>query len=266
MTVRIDLGGRTALVSGSTAGIGRAILEGLAGAGADVVVNGRTQEAVDTAVAEMRAAHPGVTVRGVAADVSSADGCAAMTAAVGDIDILVNNVATFSASAFLDLADEEWNRYWETNVMSGVRLSRAYLRGMLARDWGRIVFISSESAQRVPKDMVHYGTTKMAQIALARGLAEAAAGTGVTVNSVLPDPTTSRAVGGFLGAVAKKQGVTPEEVGAGFLRTNKPTSLLHRFAAPQEVANMVVYVCSPQASATTGAALLVEGGVVGTTL
>lgn len=264
--MRIDLSGKTALVTGSTAGIGRATIEGLAGAGARVIVNGRTQAAVDGAVAEIRAAFPGVTVDGVAADVSSAAGCDAMVAAVKDVDILVNNVATFSATPFLDLADDEWNRYWETNVMSGVRLSRAYMRGMLERNWGRIVFISSESAQRVPKEMVHYGTTKMAQIALARGLAEAAAGTGVTVNSVLPGPTTSRAVGGFLNAVAKKQGVTPEEIGAGFLKSNKPTSLLHRFATPEEVANMIVYVCSPQASATTGAAMLVEGGVVGTTL
>ncbi|MGE0667794.1 MAG: SDR family NAD(P)-dependent oxidoreductase [Sphingomonadales bacterium] len=264
--MRIDLSGKTALVTGSTAGIGRAILEGLAGAGARVIVNGRTQEAVDSAVAEMKASHPGVTVEGIAADVSNAAGCDALIAAVGDVDILVNNVATFSATPFLDLADDEWNRYWETNVMSGVRMSRACMRGMLERDWGRIVFISSESAQRVPKEMVHYGTTKMAQIALARGLAEAAAGTGVTVNSVLPGPTTSRAVGGFLNAVAKKQGVTPEEVGAGFLKSNKPTSLLHRFASTEEVANMVVYICSPQASATTGAAMLVEGGVVGTTL
>ncbi len=264
--MRIDLSGKTALVTGSTAGIGRATIEGLAGAGARVIVNGRTQAAVDGAVAEIKTAFPGVTVDGVAADVSSAAGCEALIAAVKDVDILVNNVATFSATPFLDLADDEWNRYWETNVMSGVRLSRAYMRGMLERDWGRIVFISSESAQRVPKEMVHYGTTKMAQIALARGLAEAAAGTGVTVNSVLPGPTTSRAVGGFLDAVAKKQGVTPEEIGAGFLKANKPTSLLHRFATPEEVANMIVYVCSPQASATTGAAMLVEGGVVGTTL
>jgi NAD(P)-dependent dehydrogenase (short-subunit alcohol dehydrogenase family) len=264
--MRIDLSGKIALVTGSTAGIGRAILDGLAGAGARVIVNGRTQDAVDKAVAEVRAAHPGTAVDGIAADVSNAAGCDAVAAAIEDVDILVNNVATFSATPFLDLADDEWNRYWETNVMSGVRMSRRYMRGMLARNWGRIVFISSESAQRVPKEMVHYGTTKMAQIALARGLAEAAAGTGVTVNSVLPGPTTSRSVGGFLDAVAKKQGVTPEEVGAGFLRNNKPTSILHRFATPEEVANMVVYICSPQASATTGAAMLVEGGVVGTTL
>lgn len=264
--MRIDLSGKTALVTGSTAGIGRATIEGLAGAGARVIVNGRTQAAVDGAVAEIKGAFPGVTVDGVAADVSSAAGCDVVIAAVKEVDILVNNVATFSATPFLDLADDEWTRYWETNVMSGVRMSRAYMRGMLERDWGRIVFISSESAQRVPKDMVHYGTTKMAQIALARGLAEAAAGTGVTVNSVLPGPTTSRSVGGFLNAVARKQGVTPEEVGAGFLKGNKPTSLLHRFATPEEVANMIVYVCSPQASATTGAAMLVEGGVVGTTL
>ncbi|MEN3976673.1 SDR family oxidoreductase [Emcibacter sp. SYSU 3D8] len=264
--MRIDLGGKTALVTGSTAGIGRAILEGLAGAGADIVVNGRTQAAVDQAVSELGAAYPAVSVRGVAADISGADGCAAVTAVVKDVDILVNNVATFSASPFLDLADGEWTRYWETNVMSGVRMSRAYMGGMLTRNWGRIVFISSESAQRVPRDMVHYGTTKMAQIALARGLAESAAGTGVTVNSVLPGPTTSRAVGGFVNAVSKKQGITPEAFGETFLKTQKPTSILHRFTTPEEVANMVVYVCSPQASATTGAAMLVEGGVVGTAL
>lgn len=264
--MRIDLSGKTALVTGSTAGIGRATVEGLAGSGARVIVNGRTQEAVDKAVAELQAAYPAVTVSGIAADVSGAAGCEALVAAIRDVDILVNNVATFSGQDFLDIPDDEWNRYWETNVMSGVRLARAYMRGMLERNWGRIVFISSESAQRVSKEMVHYGTTKMAQIALARGLAEAAAGTGVTVNSVLPGPTTSRAVGGFLDAVARKQGVTPEEIGAGFLKNNKPTSLLHRFATPEEVANMIVYVCSPQASATTGAAMLVEGGVVGTTL
>ena len=264
--MRIDLGGKTALVTGSTAGIGRGAIEGLAAAGARVIVNGRTQAAVDQAVAELKAAFPGAAVDGVAADVSNAEGCAAMVAAVGDVDILVNNVATFAPKAFVDLPDEEWQSYWETNVMSGVRLSRAYLGGMMARNWGRIVFISSESAQRVPRDMVHYGTTKMAQIALARGLAETAAGTGVTVNSVLPGPTMSRAVGGFVDAFSKKQGITPQEFGANFLRDHKPTSILHRMATVEEVANMIVYVCSPQASATTGAALLVEGGIVGTTI
>ena len=264
--MHIDLHGKTALVTGSTAGIGRAIAEGLVASGARVIINGRKRKDVDDAVGDIKATIPGASVDGVVADVSSAEGCGELIAAVPQVDILVNNVAIFGPSAFLDLSDEEWNRYWDVNVMSGVRLSRAYLGGMLDRDWGRIVFISSESAQRVPPDMVHYGTTKMAQIALARGLAEAAAGTGVTVNTVQPGPTDSRAVGGYMDALAEKKGISGDEARALFIKKQKPTSVLQRFTSVEEVANMVVYVCSPQASGTTGAALRVEGGIVGTTI
>jgi NAD(P)-dependent dehydrogenase (short-subunit alcohol dehydrogenase family) len=260
--MKIDLSGKTALVTGSTAGIGRAIAEGLARAGAEVVVNGRKPATVEKVVAEVSAAVPGAKVRGAAADVSTAAGCEALAKAVPSVDILVNNAGIFEPKPFTDIPDADWTRFFETNVMSGVRLSRAYLPGMLERNWGRIIFISSESGLQIPKEMIHYGLTKTAQLALSRGLAELTSGTGVTVNSVLPGPTRSDGVEEFLVAMAKDAGQTPDEMARGFVKTLRPTSLLERFASVEEVANMVVYVASKQASATNGAALRVDGGVV----
>ncbi|MEI9900002.1 MAG: SDR family NAD(P)-dependent oxidoreductase [Hyphomicrobium sp.] len=258
----IDLNGKTALVTGSTEGIGRAIAKGLAAAGAEVVLNGRKPEKVEAAVAKLVAEVPGGKVRGVAGDVGTAEGCAALVAAVPQVDILVNNAGIFEPKPFFDIPDADWTRFYEVNVMSGVRLSRALLPGMLKRDWGRIVFISSESAIQIPPEMIHYGMTKTAQLAISRGLAEMTAGSGVTVNTVLPGPTRSEGVEDFLAAMAKEAKTSVETMAAEFVKTHRPTSLLQRFATVDEVANMVVYVASPQASATNGAALRVDGGVV----
>lgn len=260
--MKIDLTGKTALVSGSTAGIGRAIAEGLAGAGATVIVNGRKQETVDKAVAAIAQAAPGARVRGVAADVSTAQGCDAIVSAAPHVDILVNNAGIFEPKVVFDISDADWTRFFETNVMSGVRLSRAYMPGMLERNWGRIIFISSESGLQIPKEMIQYGVTKTAQLALARGLAEVSAGSGVTVNSVLPGPTRSDGVEVFLEAMAKDAGKAPDDMARDFVMMHRPTSLLQRFATVEEVANMVVYAASKEASATNGAALRVDGGVV----
>jgi NAD(P)-dependent dehydrogenase (short-subunit alcohol dehydrogenase family) len=262
--MKIDLFGKTALVTGSTAGIGFAIAKGLAGAGTDVVVNGRTQAAVDRAIAVLTEAVPGASIRGVAADLATAEGCDVVINAAPDVDILVNNVGIFAMQDFFDIPDDEWARFFDVNVMSGVRLSRAYLKAMMARGWGRIVFISSESAINIPPEMVHYGFTKTAQLAVSRGLAKIARGSGVTVNAVLPGPTLSDGVAVFLKDMAEKMGKSIEEVGTEFIKTHRPSSIIGRMATVDEVANMVVYVCSPQASATTGAALRVEGGVVDT--
>ena len=260
--MKIDLSGKTALITGSTAGIGRAIAEGLARTGAAVVVNGRKQQKVDAVVGEIKSAISGAKVRGVAADVSSAAGCAAMVAAVPEVDILINNAGIFEPKPFEEIPDADWTRFFETNVMSGVRLSRAYLPAMLKRGWGRIIFISSESGLQIPKEMIHYGLTKTAQLSLSRGLAELTSGTGVTVNSVLPGPTRSDGVEVFLGSLAKDAGQSADEFAKGFVKTLRPTSLLERFASVEEVANMVVYAASKEASATNGAALRVDGGVV----
>jgi NAD(P)-dependent dehydrogenase (short-subunit alcohol dehydrogenase family) len=259
--MKIDLTGKTALVTGSTAGIGLAIAKGLAQANANVVVNGRRAESVDKAVAAV-ADIAGAKTCGVAADVSTADGCAAILEAVRAVDILVNNAGIFEPKSFFDIPDADWTRFFETNVMSGVRLARAYMPGMIERNWGRIIFISSESGLQIPKEMIHYGMTKTAQLALSRGLAELSSGTGVTVNSVLPGPTRSDGVEDFLVAMAKNAGVSTDEMARDFVKTERPTSLLERFATVEEVANMVVYAASKQASATNGAALRVDGGVV----
>lgn len=260
--MQIDLKGKTALVTGSTEGIGYAIAKGLAQSGAAVILNGRKQEKSDAAAAKLAAEVPGAKVRGIAGDVGTADGCAALAAVAGQVDILINNAGIFAPQPFLEIPDSEWMRFYEVNVMSGVRLSRAFLPAMLKRDWGRIVFISSESAVQIPPEMVHYGMTKTAQLAVSRGLAEMTAGTGVTVNSVLPGPTRSEGVEDFLAAMAKQAGQTIEAAAAGFVKAHRPTSLLQRFATVEEVANMVVYVASTQAAATNGAALRVDGGVV----
>jgi NAD(P)-dependent dehydrogenase (short-subunit alcohol dehydrogenase family) len=262
--MNIDLTGKTAIVTGSTIGIGHAIAIGLAKAGASVVVNGRKQDAVDAAVAAIREAAPGATVEGVAADLGASEGAAALVAAVPQPDILVNNVGVFKPIDFFEIPDEEWSRVFEINVMSGVRLSRAYAQGMAERGWGRIVFISSESAINIPVEMIQYGFSKTAQLAVARGLAKRMAGTGVTVNSVLPGPTLSEGVAEMLKDEVAKTGQSLEEVGAAFVKAHRPSSIIQRAATVDEVANMVVYVCSKEASATTGAALRVDGGTVDT--
>jgi NAD(P)-dependent dehydrogenase (short-subunit alcohol dehydrogenase family) len=263
--MKIDLSGKTALVTGSTSGIGHAIVKGLAVAGANVVVNGRTQAKVDTAVAAIAgAAGPGAKVAGVAADVSTAAGCETLVETLPDVDILINNAGIYEPKGFLDIPDDDWSRFFEVNVMSGVRLARAYLPGMLKRNWGRIVFISSESALNIPKEMIHYGTTKTAQLAVSRGLAEMTRGTAVTVNAVLPGPTMSEGVETFVKDLAKQNGQSVEEAASQFVKQFRPTSLLQRFASVEEIANMVVYVSSKEASATNGAALRAEGGIIQT--
>ena len=255
--MNIDLSGRHAVVTGSTAGIGLAIVTGLAQSGAAVTLNGRSQARVDAAIAAVRKQAPEATVAGVAADLGAADGVAAFLGKVPKADILVNNLGIFDPKPFADIPDAEWQRFFDTNVMSGVRMSRAYLPGMVAAGWGRVVFISSESGLNIPKEMVHYGMTKTAQLAISRGLAETVANTGVTVNAVLPGPTLSEGVAAMLGG-----GGDPEAAGRRFVEQYRPTSLTGRLATVEEVANMVVYVCSPLSSATSGANLRVDGGVV----
>jgi NAD(P)-dependent dehydrogenase (short-subunit alcohol dehydrogenase family) len=262
--MKIDLSGKTALVTGSTSGIGNAIARGLAAAGASVVVNGRTQAKVDAAVGATTKAVPGSKVRGVAADVSTIAGCEALVAALPDTDILINNAGIFEPKGFFDILDEDWSRFFEVNVMSGVRLARAYMPGMLKRNWGRIVFISSESALNIPKEMIHYGMSKTAQLAVSRGLAEMTRGTAVTVNSVLPGPTMSEGVEAFVKDLARQNGQSVEEAASQFIRQFRPTSLLQRFATVEEIANMVVYVASKESSSTNGAALRAEGGIIQT--
>ncbi|MEA2882510.1 MAG: hypothetical protein QOH32_1766 [Bradyrhizobium sp.] len=262
--MKIDLSGKTALVTGSTSGIGHAIAKGLAFAGASVVVNGRSQARVDAAAAALARAVPHGKVRGIAGDVSAAAGCSALVTALPDVDILINNAGIFEPRGFFDITDEDWTRFFEVNVMSGVRLSRAYMQGMLKRNWGRIVFISSESALNIPKEMIHYGVTKTAQLAVSRGLAEMTRGTAVTVNAVLPGPTMSEGVETFVKDLARQNGQSVEEAASQFVKQFRPTSLLQRFASVDEIANMVVYISSKEASATNGAALRAEGGIVQT--
>lgn len=258
----LDLGleGKLALVSGSTSGIGYAIARALLEEGADVIVNGRSQESVDRAIASLTEATGRVPL-GFPADMSTAEGTQAIFEAHPNVDILVNNVGTYGSAPFEESTDEEWYRLFDLNVMSGVRLSRLYLPHMREQDWGRIVFISSESAYHIPADSIHYGMTKAAQIAVARGLAEATAETGITVNSVLPGPTRTAAADQFLRASAES-GADEREVERQFFVNARPTSLLMRFADPAEVAAMVAYVVSEKASATTGAALRVDGGTI----
>ncbi|MGM4928483.1 SDR family NAD(P)-dependent oxidoreductase [Tardiphaga sp. 619_E2_N8_5] len=262
--MKIDLTGKTALVTGSTSGIGHAIAKGLAATGAQVVVNGRSQGKVDAAIATITKVVPGAKVKGVAADVSTAEGCNALASALPEVDILINNAGIFEPKGFFDIPDEDWTRFFEVNVMSGIRLSRAYMQGMLKRNWGRIVFISSESGLNIPGEMIHYGMTKTAQLAISRGLAELTKGTAVTVNSVLPGPTMSEGVETFVKDLAKQNGQSVEEAAANFVKQHRSTSLIQRFATVEEIANMVVYVSSKEASVTNGAALRAEGGIVQT--
>ncbi len=258
----IDLTGRKAIVTGSTAGIGRAIAEGLLAAGASVAINGRGQERVANALGELKRQFPKAEIAGVAADLATAEGAAALFAQVPDADILVNNVGSAAPKPFLDLTDADWLSIFGLNVMSGVRMTRHYLPAMVSRGWGRIVFISSESAVNIPKEMIDYGMTKTAQLAVSRGVAESVAGTGVTVNAILPGPTRSEILGNWMKSASDAKGISQDEAEQQFLKENRPTSLIGRFATTEEVANLVVYVCSAQASATTGAALRVDGGVV----
>jgi NAD(P)-dependent dehydrogenase (short-subunit alcohol dehydrogenase family) len=260
--MKIDLTGKHAVVTGSTGGIGFAIAKGLAAAGASVAINGRADAKVQQAVAALKKQLPQANVEGVAADLATAAGVDAFVKRVKQADILVNNLGIFEPKNFEDIPDEDWFRFFETNVMSGIRMSRAYIPGMKAKDWGRIVFISSESGLNIPLEMIHYGMTKTAQIAVARGLAESLAGTGVTVNSVLPGPTRSEGVIDFFGKMAQEQGVSHEQMENDFIAQHRPTSIIRRLASVDEVANMVVYACSKEASATTGAALRVEGGLL----
>jgi NAD(P)-dependent dehydrogenase (short-subunit alcohol dehydrogenase family) len=260
--MNIDLTGKQAVVTGSTSGIGFAIARGLAMSGAAVLINGRSQKNVDAATRRLREEVPQGKVEGVVADLGAAPGVAAFVARVAETDILINNLGIFEPKPFAEISDADWQRFFETNVMSGVRMSRHYLPGMVKRGWGRVVFISSESGLNIPVEMVHYGMTKTAQLAISRGLAESVAGTGVTVNAVLPGPTRSDGVVDFFAKLATERGVPVEQLENEFVTTHRPTSLIKRIATVEEVANMVVYVCSPQASATTGAALRVDGGVV----
>ena len=257
--MRIDLSERRALVTGSTSGIGRAIAAGMARAGAEVVVNGRTQERAETVAAEIAEANDaGGRVRGVGADVGTADGCAALIAAVPEVDVLVNNAGAFELQPVFEITDEDWTRFFEVNVMSGVRLARHHAPRMAERGWGRIQFTSSESALQIPTEMVHYGMTKTALLAVSRGMAQEVRATGVTINCLLPGPTLTEGVAAMFDAPDDDL----EEAGRAFVASARPTSLIERLASPEEVANLSVYLASEQASATTGAALRVDGGVV----
>jgi NAD(P)-dependent dehydrogenase (short-subunit alcohol dehydrogenase family) len=257
----LQLGKKIALVTGSTAGIGNAIATALAREGASVIINGRTSTTVDTVVATLKSATGGNVV-GFAGDVSVASVAEDLARKHPKVDILVNNLGIFEVRAFEEITDADWLRFFDVNVLSGARLSRLYLPGMRKRNWGRIIFISSESGLQIPAEMVHYGMTKAAQIAVARGLAETTAGTGITVNSVLPGPTRSRGVADFVADWALKSGKSAKTVEDEFFKSARPTSLLKRFASPEEVAALVTFVASPLSAATNGAALRVDGGVV----
>jgi NAD(P)-dependent dehydrogenase (short-subunit alcohol dehydrogenase family) len=262
--VDVDLGlkGKRALVTGSTAGIGLATARGLAAEGARVWINGRTAQRVNAAVTELTREMPGAELEALPGDLGNAAGATAAITRVPELEILVNNLGIFQPKPFEEITDADWLRFFEVNVLSGIRLARHYVRGMRERNWGRIVFVSSESAVQIPTEMIHYGMTKTAQLAVSRGLAETLAGTNVTVNSVLPGPTASEGVGEFLSQLASSRGVDTGIIEREFFEHARPSSILQRFASPNEVAAMIVYVCSAQASATTGAALRVDGGVV----
>jgi NAD(P)-dependent dehydrogenase (short-subunit alcohol dehydrogenase family) len=258
----LQLKGKLALVTGSTVGIGFAIAEGLAREQATVIVNGRSKDRAAKAVENIQKKIPEAKVDAFVADLSTTNGFEALQSAYPELDILVNNLGIFNPQPFEEISDDEWRRFFEVNVLSGVRLSRHYLPRMKKKGWGRIVFISSESALQIPVEMIHYGFTKTAQLAISRGLAESTIGTGVTVNSVLPGPTASEGVTEFVGKLASQTNQTASEFEKFFFERVRPSSLLQRFETPEEVANLVVYICSPLASATNGAALRVDGGVL----
>jgi NAD(P)-dependent dehydrogenase (short-subunit alcohol dehydrogenase family) len=256
------LKGKKAVVSGSTAGIGLAIATTLAMEGASVVVNGRTEARVNAALEKIRQHHKTADLQGIAADLATASGVEAFIKLAPRADVLINNLGIFEPKPFAEIPDADWLRFFEVNVLSGVRLSRHYLPGMLKNNWGRIIFISSESAMQVPAEMIHYGMTKTAQVAVARGLAESVAGTGVTVNSVLPGPTASEGVSGFLDSLAKQRNLSTAEIEREFFKSARPTSLLKRFETPEEIAAVVAFVASAQSAAISGATVRAEGGVI----
>ncbi|WP_116963755.1 SDR family NAD(P)-dependent oxidoreductase [Fastidiosibacter lacustris] len=255
----IDLSRRIALITGSTAGIGLAIAKALHHAGADIIINGRTDKRVEAAVTLFSTQE---RVRGIAADVGTSAGCEKLFAKIPHVDILINNTGVFEPKPVFEISDAEWEKFFAINVMSGIRLSRHYIPNMIEQQWGRVVFISSESAIQIPPEMVHYGMTKTAQLAIARGFAETVAGNGVTVNSVLPGPTLSEGVEKFIREMVPDPALTLEEASREFIKQARSTSLLGRMTSAEEVANMVVYLCSYKASATTGAAVRVDGGVL----
>jgi NAD(P)-dependent dehydrogenase (short-subunit alcohol dehydrogenase family) len=257
-----QLDNKLCLVTGSTAGIGLAIATALAGEGAEVIINGRTDDRVAEAIEKIEAKHPKAKLQAFAGDLSLVENVEEVDARFRRLDVLVNNLGMYEPKPFKDITDDDWRKIIEVNFFSGVRLSRTFLPGMLNRNWGRIIFISSESAVQIPAEMIHYGVTKTMQIALSRGLAETTIGTGVTVNSVLPGPTRSEGVEGFVKNMAAQQGKSVAEVEKDFFKNVRPSSLLQRFATNEEVANLVAYVASPLSAATNGAALRVDGGVV----
>jgi NAD(P)-dependent dehydrogenase (short-subunit alcohol dehydrogenase family) len=260
--MNLGIQGKLAVVSGSTAGIGFAIASTLAQEGTRVVINGRTEARVTTAVEKIRQRMKGAELIGVAADLGTAAGVDAFVKQVPEADILVNNLGIFEPKPFLEIPDDDWLRFFEVNVLSGVRLTRQYLPGMLQKNWGRVIFISSESAQQIPPEMIHYGMTKTAQVAIARGVAQSVVATGVTANSILVGPTASEGAGEFVQSMARQQGITPAEVERQFFANIRPSSLLKRFETPEEVAAVVAFVASTQAVAINGSAVRAEAGVV----
>ncbi|EPE98311.1 MULTISPECIES: SDR family NAD(P)-dependent oxidoreductase [Rhizobium] len=262
--MQIDLTGKRALVTGSTEGIGYAIARQLSRAGADVVVNGRSEDKTAKAAERLKGEGARGSVKSAAADLSTAEGCAALVAQVPQVDILINNAGIFQPIDFFDASDEVWDRHWQVNVMSAVRLARAYLPGMQTLNWGRVIFLASESGFNIPVEMIHYGVSKTADIAVARGLAKRMAGTGITVNSVLPGPTLSEGVEAMLADEQAKTGLPLEEIAAAFVKQHRGSSIIQRATSVEEVANLVTYLASPFASATTGASVRVDGGVIDT--
>jgi len=258
----LKLGGRRALVTGSTAGIGYAIARGLAAEGAAVVVTGRTRTSVDGALGRLRKELPKASCDGIAADCASAAGAEQVFERVADVDILVNNLGIYERKPFFEIPDADWMRLYEVNVLSGVRFARRYAPAMAKRGWGRIVFVSSESALNIPREMIHYGMSKTAQLSISHGLAMELSGTGVTVNALLPGPTRTENTERLRAERAQAAGKTVAEIEADFFKTFRPSSILKRFTSAEEVANLAVYLCSDASSATTGAALRADGGVV----
>jgi NAD(P)-dependent dehydrogenase (short-subunit alcohol dehydrogenase family) len=258
----LQLKDKTAFVSGSTAGIGYAIAKRLVAEGTQVIINGRSKQTVDKAVEDLKHTEKNALVSGIAADFSKVDEVNQLIESLPEIDILINNAGIFEPKSFTEIPDKDWFHFFEVNVMSGIRLSRHCFPKMLAKNWGRIIFISSESAVFIPEEMIHYGVTKTAQLAVSRGLAELTKGTAVTINSILPGPTLSQGAGAFIEDISKRDHISPKQVEADFFKNMRPTSLLQRFASVEEVANTVVYYASPLASATNGASIRVEGGLI----
>ena len=258
----LQLNGKTALVSGSTLGIGLAVASTLAREGATVIVNGRTQTHVDEAIARITKDNPNAKLRSAAGDLSTVQGVESVAKIFPDVDILVNSLGTFEAKSFFDITDADWQRMWDTNVMAGARLSRQYMRGMLGRNWGRIIFISSEAALNLSGTALHYGVTKTAVLGLSRGLAELTVGTAVTVNAVLPGPTRTEAMDEWLRGLAQQKGLTVAQAEKNYFNTERPASLIRRFADPSEIAALVAYVASPLSAVTNGASLRAEGGII----